>query len=635
MKDQPKISPDDQELERQFDMLLQYLKRTRGIDLNGYKRPSLMRRIARRMEAIKIEGVERYIDYLEVHPEEFAELFNYLLINVTAFFRDQPVWDYLNETILPKLIEPKPPEAGIRVWSAGCASGQEPYSIAMLLCEKLGMEAFQKRVKVYASDMDPGALHEARQAIYTAKDVEAVPPPLLEKYFERTKDRYVVHADVRRGVIFGRHDLVADAPISRLDLLICRNTLMYFNAEMQNHILARFHFALNETGYLLLGKAEMLLTHTNLFTPVELKHRLFTKSTNLGVRDRLRVLHHIGEEEAADRLTQQVRVRDLSFNIAPYPQLVVDLEGNVALANEQARATFNLTANDIGRPFRDLQISYRPMELRGPLEQAFTGRTVVRVPNVDRPVPDPATQQFEVEIVPLMEDGRIIVGASLTFRDVSETVKLQGELDHSKQELQTAYEELQSTNEELETTNEELQSTVEELETTNEELQSTNEELETMNEELQSTNEELHTVNDELRERTEEVQRTKLFQESILASLESGVVVLDDNLTVVLWNHQIAELWGLRSDEAKGKSFASLDIGLPVTELAGPIHACLNTGSHQTVTLNSVNRRGKPIVCRVTCSPLRDEPSTIHGVLLFMEEQEQQGKDDAATSARS
>jgi len=183
----------------------------------------------------------------------------------------------------------------------------------------------------------------------------------------------------------------------------------------------------------------------------------------------------------------------------------------------------------------------------------------------------------------------------------------------------------------LETTNEELQSTVEELETTNEELQSTNEELETMNEELQSTNEELHTVNAELRERTEELQRASLFQESILASLESGVVVLDEDLTVVVWNHQIAELWGLRSDEAKGKSFASLDIGLPVAELAGPIHTAINTGTHQTITVNCVNRRGKPIACRVTCSPLRDGKLTIHGVLLFMEEE--QRKDDAASPA--
>jgi two-component system, chemotaxis family, CheB/CheR fusion protein len=623
MKDRPDTSPDnpEPELESFSDELLLYLKRTRGIDLSGYKRPSLMRRIKRRIESVKIEGYERYIDYLEVHPEEFIQLFNYLLINVTSFFRDVSAWEYLKDKIVPALNQLKQPDGGLRVWSAGCASGQEPYSIAMLLAEQLGMDEFQHRVKIYASDMDQDALNEARQGSYAPKDVEMVPPPLLDKYFKRTGDRYVLHADLRRAVIFGRHDLIADAPISRLNLLICRNTLMYFNAEMQDHILSRFHFALNDTGYLFLGKAEMLLTHTNLFTPENMKHRVFNKSANIGLRDRLRILHHIGEEEAASRLTRQLRVRDLSFHISPFPQLVVDTEGNLSLANDQACAAFNIQPGNLGQPFRDLEISYRPIELRGPMEQAFSGRQVVRVPHVERQSVSGAIQHFEVEIVPLIEDGRTVLGASLTFRDVSETMKLQQQLQHSKQELEAAYEELQSTNEELETTNEELQSTVEELETTNEELQSTNEELETMNAELQSTNEELHTVNAELRDRTEELQRSSVFQESILASLESGVVVLDEDLTVILWNHQIANLWGVTAEEAKGKSFMSLDTGLPVAQLVEPIRTSMTTGRHQTVTLNCINRRGKPIVCRVTCSPLHDGGSSIHGVLLFMEEE--------------
>lgn len=633
MKDRPDTSPDTREPDSLSDELLLYLKRTRGIDLSSYKRPSLMRRTRRRMDALKIDTYERYIDYLEIHPEEFIQLFNYLLINVTSFFRDAPAWEYLKDHIVPKQIELKEPDGMLRIWSAGCASGQEPYSIAMLLAEQLGLEEFQRRVKIYASDINQEALNEARQGSYTSKEVEAVPPPLLEKYFQRTEERFVIHGDLRRALIFGRHDLVADAPISRLDLLICRNTLMYFNAEMQDHILARFHFALTDTGSLFLGKAEMLLTHTNLFVPIDLKHRVFAKSNNIGLRDRLRVLHHIGEEEAASRLTRQLRVRDLSFNNAPFPQLVVDTEGTLSLANDQACAAFSLTPADIGRPFRDLDISFRPVELRGPLEQAFSTRHTVRVANVVGQSGDEAIRRFEVDITPLLEEGRTVVGASLTFRDVSETMKLQDQLQRSKQELETAYEELQSTNEELEATNEELQSTVEELETTNEELQSTNEELETMNEELQSTNEELHTVNGELRERTEELQRSTMFQESILASLESGVVVLDEDLTVVLWNHQLANLWGVGAEEAIGKSFLSLDTGLPVASLVESIQTAISTGTHQTSTLNCINRRGKPIVCRVTCSPLRDSESMIHGILLFMEEEKTQDG-SAASSVR-
>jgi two-component system CheB/CheR fusion protein len=191
----------------------------------------------------------------------------------------------------------------------------------------------------------------------------------------------------------------------------------------------------------------------------------------------------------------------------------------------------------------------------------------------------------------------------------------------SKHELETAYEELQSTNEELETTNEELQSTVEELETTNEELQSTNEELETMNEELQSTNEELQTVNIELRERSEELLQANLFQESILGSLRHGVAVLDEQLNVLVWNHEAEDLWGLRAAEAKGQAFVGLDIGLPVDRLGTPIRRVMagQTG-RETVHVEAVNRRGKAIKTHVTCSPLRLQGGAVRGVIVLMED---------------
>ncbi len=163
------------------------------------------------------------------------------------------------------------------MWSAGCASGEETYSLAILLAEALGAETFRQRVKIYATDVDEDALNQARQAAYTDKDLRTVAADLRERYFEANGDRYVFRPDLRRSIIFGRHDLFQDAPISRLDLLVCRNTLMYFNAEAQHRILARFHFALNEDAYLFLGKAEMLLTHANLFSPVDLRHRIFLK----------------------------------------------------------------------------------------------------------------------------------------------------------------------------------------------------------------------------------------------------------------------------------------------------------------------------------------------------------------------
>src|SRR5918994_2556163 len=248
-----------------FDALLDFLKRSRGFDFTGYKRPSLERRFRRRMDAIGCRDYGDYLDYLEVHPEEYEQLFDTLLINVTEFFRDAATWEYLRDVALPPLLAAKPSEEPVRVWCAGCASGQEAYSVAMLLAENLGEAAYTERVKIYATDVDEDALKTARLALYTDKEVQNVPEPLRTKYFERVDKRRGFRKDLRRTVIYGRNNLVSDAPISRLDLLVCRNTLMYFTAETQGRILRHFHFALRDHGVLVLGKSEMMVSHREIF----------------------------------------------------------------------------------------------------------------------------------------------------------------------------------------------------------------------------------------------------------------------------------------------------------------------------------------------------------------------------------
>src|ERR1051325_667279 len=256
-----------------FEKLLEFLQQQRGFDFTGYKRPSLSRRVARRMLDVGIDDFERYVEYLEVHPEEFGQLFNAILINVTSFFRDEPAWQFLRTEVVPQLLGTRGAHEQVRIWSAGCASGQEAYSLAMVFAEALGTDAFRERVKVYGTDVDEEALNLARLAAYPAKDLETLDPALIKRYFEEAGGRFTFRPDLRRSVIFGRPDIVQDAPISRLDLLVCRNTLMYFNAETQQKILQRFHFALNgeAKGYLFLGRAEMLLGQPMLFTPVSLK----------------------------------------------------------------------------------------------------------------------------------------------------------------------------------------------------------------------------------------------------------------------------------------------------------------------------------------------------------------------------
>jgi two-component system CheB/CheR fusion protein len=613
--------PDEPGSTQEFEALIEFLKNNRGFDFTGYKRSSLRRRIGKRMQTLHIERYGDYLDYLEVHPEEFIQLFNTILINVTGFFRDAAAWEFLATDVLPGLIAGKQPHEPIRVWSAGCASGEEAYTLAMVFAEALGLEGFRQRVKIYATDVDEEALVQARQASYSARDLQPVPPELRSKYFEEVGNRFVFRPDLRRAVIFGRHDLVQDAPISRLDLLVCRNTLMYFNAETQSRILARLHFALNNTGVIFLGKAEMMLTRANLFTPVQLKHRIFMKVAKPTLRDRLLIMAQAGNLEMNNHFVSHVRLREAAFDSIQVAQIVLDLNSTVSLINQAARTLFDLRPQDVGRPFQDLDLSYRPVELRSRIERVYADFRAQHLTNIERSLPDGKMQCLDVHLVPLLDTDGTPLGISIAFHDVTHHRQLQTELEKSRQELETAYEELQSTNEELETTNEELQSTVEELETTNEELQSTNEELETMNEELQSGNEELQTINDELRERTEEFHRSKAFLESILASLHMAAVVVDANFHILMWNAGANELWGLREEEVQNQSLLSLDIGLPVEQLRNPVRAMLTgRATFQEVVLEATTRRGKTIQCRITCTPLLGAEGDTQGVILFMEE---------------
>ncbi|RZU54095.1 two-component system CheB/CheR fusion protein [Krasilnikovia cinnamomea] len=604
-----------------FEALLVYLKESRGFDFTGYKRSSLTRRVNRRMGQVGIGDYQEYHDYLQVHPGEFTALFNTILINLTGFFRDAEAWEYLRHEVLETLVANKPADSVIRVWTAGCASGEEAYTLAMALAEILGPEAFRDRVKIYATDVDEEQLNEARQATYTERDVKAVPPELVKRYFEASAQRYTFRQDLRRSVIFGRNDLVQDAPISRIDLLTCRNTLMYFNTETQARILGRFHFALADGGVLFLGKAEMLLSHGSLFTPIDLKRRVFRRVPRLTSTPGAIFVEP--PQPSTTPGTGLDRLRNEAFAASPPAQLVLTSDGLVALPNRQMEKLFGLTSRDVGRPFRDLDLSYRPVELRSYIEQAQVERRTLRVTDVEYQRGGDTTN-LEVQISPLSDGDGSLLGVNLVFHDVTAARKLQEDLEHANQQLESAYEELQSTVEELETTNEELHSTVEELETTNEELQSTNEELETMNEELQSTNDELQSINDQLRINTAKLDEANGFLEAVLTSLRAGVAVVDQDLRIRVWNRRAEDLWGLRSGEVVGQHFLNLDIGLPFEKLRVPLRAALGPGGEVgEATVDAVNRRGRPVIVRVACTPLAPLDGAVSGgVIIAMETDE-------------
>jgi len=611
----------DTDTDESFEALLRYMRDSRGFDFTGYKRTTLMRRVQHRMAQVGHDTFEEYLDMLQASSEEFSALFNTILINVTAFFRDPDSWDYVATDVVPQVLAEHGPHDPIRVWSAGCASGQEAYTLAMLLAEALGPDDFRRRVKIYATDVDEDALMGARAASYDEKAVESVPAELLKKYFEQVNGRYIFHKDLRRAVIFGRNDLVKDAPISRVDLLVCRNTLMYMNADTQRNVLGRLHFALGAQGTLFLGHAEMLLSHGDRFTPLNLKHRIFRKAPG-SHGDPARYDPLAAMYERLGDLPSLNTVRELAFRANPVAQIVVTGDDTVAMVNQQAETIFGLSVRDIGRLLRDLEVSYRPVELRSYLEQAKVERRSARIQDVKWQRASAETVWFEIHINPLVDSENGMLGISIVFFDVTATRALLDKLVDTNRQLEAAYEELQSTNEELETTNEELQSTVEELETTNEELQSTNEELETMNAELQSTNDELHTINDALGERSGELDDARTSLHSLVNSVRLGMVVVDREMRVVVWNRGCEELWGLRADEVTGEVLTALDIGLPMGQVRPMIgNAFVDPENPGELLVDAVNRRGRATRLRVTCTSFQSPDGGVNGALLLMDPQ--------------
>ncbi len=598
-----------------FEELLEHLRTVRAVDFTGYKRPSLMRLVARRMAAVGLTDYRAYQDHLEVDPAEFRTLFDTLLINVTSFFRDPEAWEAMRTQALPDVLGELPDDAPLRVWSAACATGQEAYTWVVLLGEVLGRDALLRRVKVYATDVDEHALSVGRAARYPSDALSALDPELVERYFEPVEgDQLVVRAEYRALVVFGRHDLIQDAPISRIDLLSCRNALMYFNAETQGRVLERLAFSLADNGVLLLGRAEMLLTQGEAFSPLDLSQRLFVK-TRRGMRA-LRSAYGPRGREGEAGLAQVVHA---AFAHAPEPQLVLDSEGALSLLNESAVRHLGMDRDDVGRPFAELEVSRSPVELRRAVGTALDGGPLL-LEGV-RGEREGTAVTWDVHLVPLRGPVGMRLGVQVTFVDVTRYTALRDELTRAQGELETAYEELQSANEELETTNEELQSAIEELETTNEELQSTNEELETMNEELQSTNEELQTLNDELRERTGEVNQVNAFLESILSSLQGGVVVVDRDLVVRVWNDRAEGMWGLRAYEAQGRSLLALDVGLPLQPLRVLLaEVVAGLATQREAVVDARDRFGRTIECSISCTALLDASGSVSGAVVQMEE---------------
>ncbi|HVJ94057.1 MAG TPA: CheR family methyltransferase, partial [Labilithrix sp.] len=370
--------------------------------------------------------MSEYVAMLDRNPSELSALFDILLINVTSFFRDPPAWEALSAK-LPSIVD-LAGNAPIRLWSAGCSSGDEAYTLAIVMCEALGAEAFLRRVQIYATDVDEDALAHARKATYSADALANVPRSLVEKYFTSVGSRLTFREELRAGVVFGRHDLVYDAPIRKVDILVCRNALMYFDTGMQTRILRRFRFALNPKGVLLLGKAEMLVSHADLFEPLDLKLRLFARAVPAPPRRLVASAPPSGGDRADNDEQSRATLRRAAFDASPGARLVIDASGRVRLVNKGAAQLFGIAPSDVGRSFAELALSHGQVDFRACIESVRIEKRGFFFEEVECSLPNGDRLSSDVHIAPLFSEDGFWVGTQVAVTDATERHRLRTEL---------------------------------------------------------------------------------------------------------------------------------------------------------------------------------------------------------------
>jgi two-component system CheB/CheR fusion protein len=546
--------PSPEKVEDPLRDLLAFVSRQANIDFRHYKSSTIMRRIARRMAVTHNTSIRDYTHYLETHPDEVNELVKAFLIKVTGFFRDPEAFDYLRNFVLPDLIERGREQVRVlRFWSAGCATGEEPYSLAILLADLLGNELPEWTVKIFATDLDESAVNFARRGLYPANVLKNLPDEYRERYFEPFDHGFRIAKSLRQMVIFGQQDLSRGVPFPRIDMVLCRNLLIYLKPELQQNVLDLFAYSLHQSnGYLFLGKAETARPSKAAFELINKKWKIYrcisgpiTIPPQQGflrqpgppyyepraIANRLNATERVvsQHEHVTDlELAQLRRFNELLLRYLPLGVVVIDRSYRILTINGSARRLLGIrdVAND--QDFLHMARGLPYTQVRNAIDAAFREHMTVSLSEIEL---DPTAGGDGRYINLTVMLAQLEPGASdlavISVSDATEQVQIRRRLEAVQaeqtqlvnelsaankrlsdinKELQDANEELQAANEELMLTQEELQATNEEFEATNEELQATNEELETNNEELQATNEELQTTNDELTARSGELQ---------------------------------------------------------------------------------------------------------------------------------
>jgi two-component system CheB/CheR fusion protein len=615
-------------LEEEWTRLFLFLRSATGVDFSLYKKSTVKRRLARRMAVCKADNLSAYLKILERNRAEVDALFAELLILVTSFFRDADVFVALQKKVFPKILADKPAGEPIRIWAAGCSTGQETYSIAICLLECLGDKAAARPIQIFSTDVSENAIEKARRGIYSEADVKEVSRERLRRFFTRVNGNYQVNQAIREMCVFARHDLARDPPFSKLDLLSCRNVLIYLEPALQKRILAAFHYGLRTHGALLLGKSESLGTYADMFSVTDRKYKFFRKSVGahvpfsmappgyerVQVKSQKKVSPSVDLEKEVDRIVWK-RYSHAGLLVNSDLQ-ILHFRGDTS---PYLRPTPGKASLQLMRILREELV----LEVRAALQKARRGEKPVRSEGIEFRDNHHANE-VNIEVRPLGRSGGdrcyLILFEQAPVRTAAqisraprgkdkktanaEVLRLREDLSRSREYMQAVIRDQENTNEELKAANEEALSSMEEL-------QSTNEELETAKEELQSSNEELVTLNEQLQNRNAELAQLSNDLSNVLSGVDIPIVILGSDRRIRRFTPPAEKLLGLIPGDV-GRLISRLRIGVPIADLDDLISTVVKKG--QDVIREVRTESGRWILLRVC--PLRTGGEKIEGVLM-------------------
>ncbi|NUT85237.1 PAS domain S-box protein [Pseudomonas corrugata] len=570
--------------------ILAYLRSSTGHDFKHYKRATVLRRIERRMQVTTQPDLATYSQYLQGNPEEPKALLGDMLIGVTNFFRDREAFEALERDVIPQLVAtltpPRPEHEELRVWSAGCSTGEEVYSLAMLLDDQLQVKGSKAKLQLFATDIDERAISLGRAGRYPQAIVTDVPPTRLRQYFVKEDDHYRIRKELREKVLFAKHSLLADPPFSQIDLIVCRNLLIYLDREVQREILQMFHFALRPGGFLFLGTSESADACHELFSPVDKRNRIFrAKSTSPNSR-RVPTMPRGGYTRSTGHSLPELKnhvqpklsfadIHRRAIERAAPPSMIVDTNADILHMSESAGRFLRHVGGELSRNLLTLIMPELRLEIRTALFQvqqsglAVKSRDVsikyedrhLRIDMIVQPYRD---EQSDGDYLLVIFEESDIDSAEAAMAQVQTESQV---LSNLERELQRTKLHLQDTIEQSEVSNEELKASNEEMQAINEELRSATEELETSKEELQSINEELLTVNFELKTKVEETDKVNDYLTNLIASTDIATVFVDRSMRIRWFTPRATEIFNMLPVDT-GRSLLDITHRLDYTDLA-------------------------------------------------------------------